>query len=79
MQGIRDIYSQHDRRDQVPKLKIIVMSAVVIESVLEECKALEIVYSLKPSNLSELRQILNGDTRERSQNVTTTVQNTTEV
>jgi hypothetical protein len=35
--SIRDVYSQHDRRDHLPRLKIIVMSTVVSEQTLEEC------------------------------------------
>jgi hypothetical protein len=35
--SIRDVYNEHDRRDQLPRLKIIVMSATVFEQTLEEC------------------------------------------
>jgi hypothetical protein len=39
--------------------------------------ALEIVYSLKPVNLSELRQILNGDMKQRNEPLATNAQQST--
>lgn len=56
--SIKDAYSQHPKRDQLLRVRIIVFMANMNDAIIEECRKLDILCTLSPTNAAELRQLM---------------------